>query len=175
MTSLNTQKKKRAGRGLKAKLILSMLLVGVIPLVIGLVMAFLQGTQEIEEVSGASFVGLANETARKLDLVLSDEVSKNARVAKNTLIIAELETRRDRNLSQENLAASLAREAAAWESNDEQLIQRVTEGKLAQLLRRYYVGAAVEQGQPPPVVTRSATRAFFITDIHGTLVAKPEC
>lgn len=171
MTALTHQNKKKTGRGLKGKLILSMLLVGVIPLLIGLVMAFLQGTEEIQEVSGASFVGLANETARKLDLVVGEEVAKNAQVAKNRLIIAELETRRDRDLSQKDLATRLAQEETSWNAKDEQLVQNVTEGTLAKLLRRYYIGATVEQGQAPPVVTRSATRAFFITDIHGTLVA----
>lgn len=40
--------------GLKAKLILSMLFVGIVPLVIGLGMAFWQGSQEIRDVNGES-------------------------------------------------------------------------------------------------------------------------
>ena len=54
--------------GLKTKLILSMLLVGVVPLVVGLGMAFWQGSQEIRDVSGESFKALATEAARNLDL-----------------------------------------------------------------------------------------------------------
>ena len=63
-------------KGLRRKLIVSMLLVGAVPLAIGLIMAFFQGTKEIREVSGTSFEALATETARKIDLILSDELSK---------------------------------------------------------------------------------------------------
>ncbi|HNG54445.1 MAG TPA: hypothetical protein PLR85_13750, partial [Nitrospira sp.] len=49
------------GWGLKRKLIVSMLLVGVVPLLLGLSMAFLQGSKEIQVVSGESFQALATE------------------------------------------------------------------------------------------------------------------
>ncbi len=74
--------KGRTGRwGLKAKLVLSMLLVGVVPLLVGLVMAFWQGSQQIREVSGESFKALATETARKLDLVVGEEMARTSRIA----------------------------------------------------------------------------------------------
>ncbi|MCA1956991.1 MAG: hypothetical protein LDL14_00490, partial [Nitrospira sp.] len=57
--------------GLKAKLIVSMLVVGTVPLVIGLGMAFWQGSKEIRDVSGESFKALATEAARKLDLLVA--------------------------------------------------------------------------------------------------------
>ena len=49
-----------------------------------LLLAFFQGTQEIREVSGTSFEALATETARKLDLVVADELSRTALLAINT-------------------------------------------------------------------------------------------
>ena len=55
----------RPGWGLKRKLIVSMLLVGVLPLILGLTMAFFQGSKEIREVSGESFKALATEAARR--------------------------------------------------------------------------------------------------------------
>ncbi len=148
-----------------------MLLVGVVPLLIGLVMAFWQGTEEIRQVSGSSFAGLANETSRKLDHVLSEELSKTAKIAKNQFIIFELERRRDQEVSEELLASQRVEREAAWNAEDPLIIEPITEGELAQLLRRHYVGPTAEPGQPPPVVTRSATRAMFVTDIHGVLVA----
>src|SRR5574339_384640 len=81
--------------GLKAKVIISMLLVGIVPLVVGLGMAFWQGSQEIREVSGESFEALATEAARKLDLLLAEEIAHTARIANDPAIIRALEQRRD--------------------------------------------------------------------------------
>ena len=67
--------------GLQLKLILSMLLVGVVPLMVGLGLAFWQGSREIQVVSGESFKALAEETARKIDLLMSDEVARTSRIA----------------------------------------------------------------------------------------------
>ena len=163
---------KRAPRwGLQAKLIASMLLVGLVPLLIGLFMAFYQGTEEIRQVSGTSFEGLATETARKLDLVLSEEVSKTARIARNRLIVAELERRRDSDISEEDRATTTSKLNDAWDAKDPLIVEAVTQGQLAELLRRYYIGPTDELAQPTPVVTRSATAALFITDITGVVVA----
>ncbi len=98
MTRVHPQGEKPLRWGLQGKLILSMLLVGLVPLLVGLYMAFLQGTREIEEVSGASFTGLADETARKLDLVLGEEVTKTAQIASNLHVVQALERRRDQLL-----------------------------------------------------------------------------
>jgi signal transduction histidine kinase len=167
MDSPQNQVKAQPRWGLKGKLILSMLLVGVVPLLIGLVMAFLQGIREIEQVSGASFAGLAGETARKLDLVLAEEIAKTAHIATDLAVVDAVEQRRDRPFSDEQI-----REATkAWEAKDPRLIQTVTQGKLAETLRRYYAGTDSDPGHPIPLVTRSATRALFLTDRTGVLVA----
>ncbi len=71
---------KKRKKGLTKKLVFSMLLVGALPLLIGLLLAFFQGTEEIREMSGTSFEALATETARKLDLVVADEISRTALV-----------------------------------------------------------------------------------------------
>jgi len=116
--------KKKTGRwGLKAKLILSMLLVGVIPLLVGLVMAFLQGSQRIREVSGESFKTLATETARKLDLVVGEEMVRTSRIATDPVIISELEKRRDmlRDLSQDQRQTLLLEHATHWQAKDRTL------------------------------------------------------
>jgi two-component system, NtrC family, sensor kinase len=66
--------------GLKTKLIISMLFVGVVPLVVGLGMAFWQGSQEIRDISGESFKALATEAARKLDLLVAEEVGRTSHI-----------------------------------------------------------------------------------------------
>ncbi|GJL65281.1 MAG: hypothetical protein NPIRA05_02520 [Nitrospirales bacterium] len=159
-------------RGLKRKLILSMLLVGALPLTIGLVMAFLQGTKEIREVSGTSFEALATETARKIDLILNDELSHNLLVTTDVTIIHALETRRDQlaNYSDEALQTLTAQETLAWANADPALIQTVTQNDLSTILKRYYDGSYVDQGHPIPVITRSATLGLFITDVAGRVM-----
>ena len=82
-------------KGLTQKLVFSMLLVGALPLLIGLLLAFYQGTQSIQEVNGASFQALATETARKLDFVVSDELAKTSLLTTDVNVVQLLESRRD--------------------------------------------------------------------------------
>jgi len=83
------------GWRLQTKLIVSMLLVGVVPLLVGLGMAFWQGSKEIHEVSGESFKALATEAARKLDLLVGEEIARASRIAADPMIVRELERRCD--------------------------------------------------------------------------------
>ena len=95
MNAPNTAPPQPSRWGLKTKLMLSMLLVGVVPLVMGLGMAFWRGSEEIRDVSGESFKALATEAARKIDLVMAEEVARTARIANDPVIVRELEQRRD--------------------------------------------------------------------------------
>ena len=95
MTTFSLPTFPTKGWGLKRKLIVSMLLVGVVPLLLGLSMAFLQGSKEIQVVSGESFQALATEAARKLDLLVAEEVARTSRIAVHPDIVRELERRRD--------------------------------------------------------------------------------
>ncbi len=173
MTRVHPQGEKPLRWGLQGKLILSMLLVGLVPLLVGLYMAFLQGTREIEEVSGASFTGLADETARKLDLVLGEEVTKTAQIASNLHVVQALERRRDQllDLSDEQRQARITKEAQAWQEQILAVAEPVLTGRLADLLRQYHGGTDGAPGHPVTVVTRSATLALFITDQAGVLLA----
>ena len=166
-------KANKVKRGLKRKLILSMLLVGALPLTIGLVMAFLQGTKEIREVSGTSFKALATQTARKIDLILSDELAHTSQITTDIDIIHALEARRDQlaEYNDEALLALIAKETQAWEEKNPEFIQHLTQNDLVTVLRRYYGGTYVDPGHPIPVVTRSSTRGLFITDVAGRLIA----
>jgi len=160
-------------RGLKRKLILSMLLVGTLPLTIGLVMAFLQGTKEIREVSGTSFQALASETARKIDLILSEELAQNSQITTDISIIQALEAHRDQlaTYSDEALQTVITQETKNWTAQNPEFVERLTQNDLVTTLRRYYGGSYVDPGHPIPVITRSATRGLFITDVAGRLIA----
>ena len=156
------------GWGLKRKLIVSMLLVGVLPLLLGLTMAFFQGSKEIREVSGESFKALATEAARKLDLLVAEEVDRTSRIASDQLVVKELEKRRDAlqegKPAQEQLKAK-------WEVRDPAAVKTITDSRLGRLLREYYAGSHGEQDQLLPQVVRAATKLLFITDVQGDLVA----
>lgn len=159
--------------GLKTKLMLSMLLVGVVPLVMGLGMAFWRGSEEIRDVSGESFKALATEAARKIDLVMAEEVARTARIANDPVIVRELELRRDgaSTLPPALQALPDAEQTAHWAARDPAMVKAITENPLAALLREYYSGAHSEPDPLLPQVMRSATKMLFLTDAHGTLVA----
>ncbi|NOS77634.1 MAG: HAMP domain-containing protein [Nitrospira sp.] len=166
--------------GLKTKLILSMLFVGIVPLVVGLGMAFWQGSQEIREVNGESFKALATEAARKLDLLVADEVARTGRIANDPAVVRELEHRRDALQSRPPDAPQPAEAdaKARWAAHDPTLIKQISGSPLATLLQEYYTGTHSAPDQLLPQVVRSATKMLFLTDVQGTLVAamttKPE-
>jgi two-component system, NtrC family, sensor kinase len=170
MTETPTSSPPGTKWGLKAKVILSMILVGVIPLVVGLGMAFWQGSQEIREVSGESFEALATEAARKLDLLLAEEIAHTARIANDPTIIRTLEQRRDAQSASKNLATTLTDFERRWVARDAAAIKSITDNPLSTLLHEYFTGAHSAPGQLLPHVVRSSTKMLFLTDAQGTLV-----
>jgi two-component system NtrC family sensor kinase len=160
------------GWRLQTKLIVSMLLVGVVPLLVGLGMAFWQGSQEIHEVSGESFKALATEAARKLDLLVGEEIARTSRIAADPMIVRELEQRRDRNLKPESGRYPIKQDLQLkWESKDPATVKMITENPVANLLREYYTGARSEPDELIPQVVRGATKMLFVTDTQGHLAA----
>ncbi len=173
MTNERPVLSKALGWGLQRKLIVSMLLVGVVPLLLGLGLAFLQGSKEIHEVSGESFKALATEAARKLDLLVAEEVSRTSRIAVNPIIVRELEKRRDQLQSGDpaSVGKLLAVQKQQWESGDPAALKAINESPVAGLLREYYAGSRSEPDQLLPQVVRAATKMLFVTDVQGHLVA----
>lgn len=157
--------------GLKAKVIVSMLLVGLIPLIVGLGMAFWQGSQEIWEISGESFETLATEAARKLDLLLTEEIAHAAHIANDPEVIHELERRRDAPRDPNNHIMVPADLERRWMSRDPSAIKSIMENRLSALLHEHFAGAHSAPGQMLPHVVRSSTKMLFLTDTRGTLVA----
>ena len=139
------------GWRLQTKLIVSMLLVGVVPLLVGLGMAFWQGSKEIHEVSGESFKALATEAARKLDLLVGEEIARTSRIAADPMIVRELEHRRDLALAAGGKPSpSLEELQRKWESKDSAAVKAITDNPLAGLLREYYTGARSEPDELIP-------------------------
>jgi signal transduction histidine kinase len=161
------------GWGLKRKLIVSMLLVGVVPLLLGLGMAFLQGSKEIQVVSGESFQALATEAARKLDLLVAEEVARTSRIANHPEIIRQLEHHRDllQTADKTLSAAAITQQRTRWAARDPVAIKAINENRTALLLRSFYAGAQNESDLLLPQVVRAATKKLFVTDVQGNLFA----
>jgi signal transduction histidine kinase len=150
-----------------------MLLVGIVPLMVGLGLAFWQGSREIQVVNGENFKALAEETARKIDLLMSDEVARTSQIATDSSIILELEQRRDALQSMTEAEHHRVMEGLkkGWEAKDSVAVQAITGGKVAGLMQEYLSGSKNEADQLIPQVVRSATKMLYITDIEGNLVA----
>ncbi|MGQ0555070.1 MAG: ATP-binding protein [Nitrospiraceae bacterium] len=170
MTETPTSSPPGTRWGLKAKVILSMLLVGVIPLVVGLGMAFWQGSQEIREVSGESFKALATEAARKLDLLLAEEIAHTARIANDPAIIRTLEQRRDARGAPKSPTTAVTDFEQRWKAKDAAAVKSIIDNPLSTLLHEYFTGAHSAPGQSLPHVVRSSTKMLFLTDAQGALV-----
>jgi hypothetical protein len=78
--------RKSIRTGLKNKLIWTMLGVGALPLLLAMILSYLQGTKSLQGVIGASFKALAYETSTKIDLLIEGEISKNIRHAAHPVI-----------------------------------------------------------------------------------------
>ncbi|MFZ5876066.1 MAG: ATP-binding protein [Nitrospirota bacterium] len=140
--------------GLKGRLVSLTLVVGTVPLVLGIGTAYLQGTRELHATIGANFAGLATESARKLDLVVHDEVARLTQVAQDRLIVdALIERAGEATPDRDEAARREAREAA---------LRRLTDGPVAGRLRQYL--PAQDPGHP-------VTQALLVTDASGRLVA----
>ena len=160
-------------KGLKKKIILSILVAGILPLIIGQLMAFYKGREEILEVNGAYLQALAEETARSLDLILLEEEAQAQRIAAEPAIIRALEGRRDllATLAPEALELHLQNEHHAWANLEPSFVAHLTQGPLATILHQYYLRAFQKSGRTTASLPRTSTRALFVTDIEGRLIA----
>src|SRR6476661_6254897 len=119
--------------GLRGKLISAMLLVGAVPLVVGMGMALVQGTQELHQMAGVNFESLASEAARTMDLVFSDELTRTSRIARAPLVVETLEAQYSRLRKREEAALSIAEEEARlqWEAGNTKLFESVMDSPVA--------------------------------------------
>jgi signal transduction histidine kinase len=96
---------KRRRFGLSGKLVLAILVVGVIPLAMGLSVAYYRGSSELQDVIGASFQALAEESAAKVDAELQRIITVDRILAQQAAGDSKVRTElfgnqpRDRNSS----------------------------------------------------------------------------
>lgn len=71
----------RVKRGIQKRIITSMLVIGIVPLVAGLYLTYLDGTYALRKSIGTSFQEMAKETANKIDMVIRKEIVDAQRLA----------------------------------------------------------------------------------------------
>ncbi len=83
--------------GIQKRIIISMLIIGIGPLVAGLYLTYLDGTNALRNSIGANFQEMAKETANKIDMVIKKEVIDVQRLAISTDVRDSIKNKRYNN------------------------------------------------------------------------------
>lgn len=154
-------KEERTGirAGLKNKLIWTMLGVGALPLMLAMILSYLQGTKSLQGVIGASFKALAYETSTKIDLLIDGEISSNIRHAAHPAIRSAIS-----GFNQALLALNpVARQKYIQEEKSTpDLARRIFDSEASRALQSF---------QKRKTLSVLATRALYVTDASGVLRA----
>jgi diguanylate cyclase (GGDEF)-like protein len=149
-------------KGLRTKIVLAFLTIGFIPVVVGLVITYWNGTLRLRESIGANFQGLASQAAHKTDLVIEREITSKKHLSTIAEIRQALEASNQgyRGLPDQTVIERLAQRKALWESREdpsfkESLLTTNTSG----YLRNYMMTKGVKY------------IAFFVTDEKGAIVS----
>ncbi|HEY4485920.1 MAG TPA: hypothetical protein VI702_06360, partial [Nitrospiria bacterium] len=150
--------------GLRLKLVWAALLVGVLPVILGLVLTYLKGTAELRKAIGANFAGLAREASDKTDLVIGHTLEEMIHLASSTEILGAVRES-NRTYAGRTAAAvtqNLARRAADWEKarRDGRDAHAILSGRAGALLMK---SAALKPG--------GSYAAIYAADSRGALAA----
>lgn len=154
---------KNRWSNLKVKFMLSMLVVGVLPLIVGLFISYKQSSRSLEEVIGSNFQALASETANKIDLVIEDEIGRNSTLIKSPLVIEAVEKQNAflDQMDDPRRAEWLSQAVQQWKDHG-----TPPPALYFDKLYLFLQGSLKEQGR-----SFDSTDAAFITDKNGVLVA----
>lgn len=151
--------------GIQRKLIWVTLLVGSLPVILGLTLAYQKGKEELQEAIGSNFVGLAQQAADKADLVVSNEVKNLLILAANPELIAMAawshKTHSGKNL--ETLRQELLIQSSEWEQ------ARASGGNQHPILKNpgsSYLSNVTKYDEEPGAII-----SLFMTDSQGVLLA----
>jgi two-component system, NtrC family, sensor kinase len=144
--------------GLKNKLIWTMLGVGALPLMLAMILSYLQGTKSLQGVIGASFKALAYETSTKIDLLIEGEISSNIRHAAHPVIRSTVGEFNQALLALEPVAREKTIQEQGKSMDPSQALSEEASRVLQSFLKRKTLSAL-------------ATQALYITDGFGVLRA----
>ena len=146
---------------LRAKIVLSFLIVGLIPVLVGLLITYWNGTLKLRESMGANFQGQAGEAARIIDLVLEGEIESKKHLSITPELRQAIEASNETygGLSHQEIEERLSQLSTQWEEDKRfSLKGEALKGVSFDILRTY--------------MSRRGTEylAFFVTDEKGALV-----
>ncbi len=146
---------------LRAKIVLSLLIVGLIPVLVGLVITYWNGTLRLRESMGANFQGLAVEASRKTDLVVESEINSMRHLSTTAEIRRAIEASNQsyRSLSDRKKNDRLVEMKNRWEGESSLFKEEILQNESSNYLRNYMITKGVKY------------IAFFVTDEQGVLVA----
>ncbi|MGH7273829.1 MAG: cache domain-containing protein, partial [Nitrospiria bacterium] len=151
--------------GLRTKVVLAMLIVGSIPVILGLILTSFQGTNQLRGAIGTNFEGLAKEAAHKTDLAVTREVTEVDHLATVSTEIRESVKQANQvyaGLSEAALAKRLDEASQNWKLEQEGLVQ----GALIASKASKYLRDSLKISKREGVYI-----AVYVTDRKGALVA----
>ncbi len=131
-----------------------MMLVGTLPLLLAIIISYVQGNKSVQEVIGASFEALAFETSNRLDRIIQEEVDRNAYLASHPTLIL---TAKANSQAMEN-SDSTELDSGELLKEMDSLLNNGGSRVLKTFLK----------GKTPAI---EATRALFITNNKGVLLS----
>lgn len=148
-------------KGLRTKIVLALLVVGFVPVIVGLVITYWNGTFRLRELMGHNFQGLAREASRKTDLVLDREIESKKHLAITTDIKRAIKESNQiySGLSEQEIKERLAQMNHRWEGEDHAFKEGILLKESSVFLRNYMLTKGVRYP------------GFFATDEKGAIVA----
>lgn len=146
-------------RGLRGKLVLIFIIIGLLPLSIALISSYISQKAAISKAMGSAFQGVAKETASKLALLIDELVSRSRALANDPLVQKAVMAANEAYSSDENPDESATRMEERWTRGDSAVRERFLESKISRWLRR-----AKDEDDP-------LFGQILLADRHGGLVA----
>jgi len=148
---------------LKKKLIRMMILVGVLPLLISMLIAYIQGHNSLQEVIGSSFQALAYESANKTRLLVNNEISRSTNLSRHPTLVLTTQNHSHnyKNFTQEEIASRNDLNVKMWNEKSQEM-DHLINNSVGRILTSFLKNNELVKG---------STLSLFVTDIHGVLIA----
>ena len=148
-------------KGLRTKIVISLLIVGSVPVITGLIITYWNGTIGLRELMGHNFQGLAREASRKTDLVIEREIQdkKHLSITTNIKQAIKKSNRIYQTLSDQKIKERLAQMKNRWDGQSPSFKEGILVTDVSIFLKNYMLTKGVKYP------------AFFITDEKGAIVA----
>ena len=160
MTKKEAKRPKR--KGLRKKIIITILIIGIFPLVFGIYLSYLEAMDALTKTIGTNFAAMAKETASKLELILEEELSEATAISLMPDITEVIESSNlhYRGQGEKNIRKGIQTRRERWSraAGEDPFIKDTVNNKAALYLKSlpHYVEEYI---------------AILVTDERGALVA----